>query len=132
MPRFHWKGRTYNNKRSFISCYTPVTPVCDPTATLLRYNFHQKRNGVADNCQKILKSMRQVAHSMLLTRSLRSHCALTTLSLRPMRSQFDHRRALNALPPRSTQSRCDQGDLATTSLRPHYALTTSPLRSVRL
>ena len=114
---------------------TPVTPVCDPTATLLRCNFHQKRIGVAENCQQILKSMRQVAHSTLLTRSLRSHCALTTLALRPMRSQFDHRRALTALPPRSTRSRCDQGDqgdLATTSLRPYYALTTSPLRSVRL
>ena len=106
--------------------------MCDPTATLLRCNFHQKRSGVAENCQKILKSMRQVAHSTLLTRSLRSHCALTTLSLQPMRSQFDHRRALTALPPRSMRSRCDQGDLATTSLRPYYALITSPLRSVRL
>ena len=87
------------------------------------------RSGVAENCQKILKSMRQVAHSTLLTRSLRSHCALTTLSLRPMRSQFDHRRALTALPPRSTRSRCDQGDLATTSIRPRYDLATTSLRS---
>ena len=91
----------------------PVRPVCDPTATLLRCNF-QKRSGVAENCQKILKSMRQVAHSTLLTRSPRSHCAPTTLyaiSLRPRRPRYD---------------------LATTSLRPYYALTTSPLRSVRL
>ena len=55
----------------------PVRPVCDPTATLLRCNFHQKHSGVAENCQKIIKSMRQVAHSTLLTRSLRSHYTLT-------------------------------------------------------
>ena len=113
-------------------CHTGVRSHGGFTAMQFSSKAQWGRRKLSKNPEIYEAGSSQYALDSLTARSLRSHCALTTLSLRPMRSQFDHRRALTALPPRSTRSRCDQGDLATTSLRPYYALTTSPLRSVRL
>ena len=110
-------------------CNTPVTPVCDPTATILRCNFHQKRSGVAVNCQQILKSMRQVAHSTLLTRSLRAHCALTALSLHSHCDLCVPSLIIAALSLRSHHALRDLAATKATSLRPRYDLATTLLRS---